>query len=96
MQNRNRITDFENKFMVTKGGEGGNGLGFGIGIFTLRYIESLASGDMLYSTGNFIQYSVIIYIGKESEKEWMYVYVWLNYLVIQQKLSQHCKSTVLQ
>ena len=25
--------------------------------------------DLLYSTGNFTQYSVITYIGKESEKE---------------------------
>ena len=26
------------------------------------------------STGNSTQYSVIIYMGKESEKEWIYVY----------------------
>ena len=28
-----------------------------------------------YSTGNSTQYSVIIYMGKESEKEWMCVHV---------------------
>ena len=27
------------------------------------------------STGNSTQYFVITYIGKESEKEWIYVYV---------------------
>ena len=27
-----------------------------------------------YSTGNSAQYSVITYMGKESEKEWIYVY----------------------
>ena len=31
--------------------------------------------DPLYSTGNSTQYSVIIYVGKESEKELMYVHV---------------------
>ena len=31
--------------------------------------------DLLYSTGNSTQYSVISYMGKESEKEWIYVYV---------------------
>ena len=30
--------------------------------------------DLLYSPGNSIQYSVIIYMGKESEKEWVCVY----------------------
>ena len=29
----------------------------------------------LYSTGNSTQYSVIPYVGKESKKEWIYVYV---------------------
>ena len=28
-----------------------------------------------YSTGKSTQYCVIIYMGEESEKEWMYVYV---------------------
>ena len=31
--------------------------------------------DLLYSTGNSTLPSVIIYMGKESEKEWMCVYV---------------------
>ena len=30
---------------------------------------------LLYSTGNSTQYSVMIYMGKESKKEWTYVYV---------------------
>ena len=29
--------------------------------------------DLLYSTGNYIQYLVIIYNGKESEKEYTYI-----------------------
>ena len=35
-------------------------------------------------------------MGKEYEKEWMCVYVSLNHLIVQQKSSQHCKSTVIQ
>ena len=31
--------------------------------------------DLLYSTENSIQYSVIIYVGKESEREWMCAHV---------------------
>ena len=31
--------------------------------------------DLLYSTGNSTQYSVMTYMGKESKKEWIYVYV---------------------
>ena len=29
----------------------------------------------MYSTGNFTQYSVMTYMGKESKKEWIYVYI---------------------
>ena len=32
-------------------------------------------------------------VGKESEKEWLYVYVKLIHFVVQQKLTQHCEST---
>ena len=69
--------------------------GFGIGVNTVRYTECLASGDLLHSTKTSIQYSVIIYVGKESEREGMYVYIELNHFVVQQKSSQHCKSTTL-
>ena len=51
--------------------------------------------DLLYSTENSTQYSVKIYEGKESEREWMCVHVQMTHFVVQQKLSQHCKSTTL-
>ena len=60
---------------------------FAISICTLRFMEQSVIADLLYSTGNSIQYSVIIYMGKESEKEWMCVYIKLNHFVVQQKLS---------
>ena len=51
---------------------------------------------MLYSTRNSTQYSVITYMRKESEKEYIYVYGKLSYFAVCLKLTQHCKSTVLQ
>ena len=42
------------------------------------------------------QYSTITCTGKEYEKQWMCGYVQLTRFVIQQKLSQNCKSTVPQ
>ena len=42
---------------------------FVIGLCTLSYMDQLASGDLLCGPGNSIQYSVIIYVGKESESE---------------------------
>ena len=54
--------------MLAKGdrwGWGGRDCGFGIGTCTLRYMEWLANRDLLYSTGNSTQYSVMVYMGKE-------------------------------
>ena len=36
------------------------------------------------------------YMGKEPEKEWIDVYVFLNYLAEHLKLTQYCKSTIPQ
>ena len=38
--------------------------------YILVYIKEIAYKDWLYSTENFIQYLVITYDGKESEKEY--------------------------
>ena len=45
---------------------------------------------LLYGTGNYIQNPVIKHNGKE------YIYVQLNHFAVHQKLTQHCKSTILQ
>ena len=42
---------------------------FVTGICTLLYMECMVSGDLLHSTGNSTQYSVITSVGKECEKE---------------------------
>ena len=66
MQNRNtrNTRRLQKHTMVTKGEQGGGG--FGIGLHTLRYMEGLASGDLLCSTESSSRYSVIIYAGEES------------------------------
>ena len=40
--------------------------------YTPLHIRQITNQDLLYSTGNSIQYSVMTYMGKESEKEWIY------------------------
>ena len=40
-----------------------------------RSTECFKVQYILYSTGNSTQYSVMAYMGKESKKEWIYVYV---------------------
>jgi len=38
-------------------------------------IYKITNKDLLYSTGNSTQYSVKTCMGRESKKEWIYVYV---------------------
>ena len=47
----------------------------GINIYTILYIKQIINKNLLCSTMNSSQYSVITYMGKESEKEWIYVYI---------------------
>ena len=56
-------------------GPGRDGLEVGTGICTVWYMEWLANGDLLYSTEDSTQYSVVISVGKESERECMCVHV---------------------
>ena len=76
MQNRNRLTDIENKLLVTKGErEGGRGK---LGVWDYHVhttIYKINNKDLLYSTGSYIQYLIITYNGKESEKEYIYSYI---------------------
>ena len=51
---------------------------------------------LLYSTRTSAHYCIITYMGKESEKEWIHVYVELIHFAVHLTLTQHCKSTVLQ
>ena len=72
---RNRQTDIENKLMITKGKRRGRGINqeFRINRYTLLYIKQINNEDLLYSTGIYIQYLVVTYSGKESEKWYTYI-----------------------
>ena len=63
--------------MVIKGERGKGQINWEIGtdINTLLYIKQITNKNLLYSTGNSTQYSVITYMGKESKEEWICVYV---------------------
>ena len=43
----------------------------GINIYTVLYIKQINNKDLLYSIGNYIQYLVTTYDGRESEKEYI-------------------------
>ena len=47
---------------------------FVISKYTLLYIKYVINKDLLYSTGNYIQYLVVTYNGKEPEKK----YIWID------------------
>ena len=36
-------------------------------------MKQITSKDLVYSTGNSTQYSVMTYTGKEYKKEWVYI-----------------------
>ena len=60
----------------------------------MYYIKEITNKDLLYSTGNYMQYLVTSYKGKKSEKEYVCIYVQLNYFAIHLKLTQCGKSTI--
>ena len=68
-------TDFRIKFRVIKGKTSGGGINqeFGINMYTLLYLKYITTTYCI--TQETTQYSVITYMEKQSEKEWIYVYV---------------------
>ena len=40
-------------------------------------IYTIDNKDLLYGTGNYIQYLVTTYNGKESEKAYIYIYIYI-------------------
>ena len=65
-------------------------------LFGQPSIKQITNKDLLYSTRSSTQYSVITYMRKESEKEWIYVYVLLNHFAVYLKITQYCESIILQ
>ena len=67
LQNRNRLTDTEDRLVVAKGERDGRGMDweFRISRCKLLYTEWINNKVLLYSTENYIQYLVINNNGKE-------------------------------
>ena len=57
LENRNRLTDIENRFVVAKGKVGGSGMDweFGVSRCKLLHLEWISDEVLLCSTGKFIQ-----------------------------------------
>ena len=62
--------------MVAEGEAVGGGMEWKVGVSRCKLlcIEWINNKDLLYRRGNSTQYLGITYNGKESEKEWIYVY----------------------
>ena len=69
---QNRVTEVENKLMVTRG-EGGSDKLENWDLHVHTTIYKITNKDLLYSSGNSTQYSVMAYMGKESKREWIYI-----------------------
>ena len=57
LQNRNRLTDIENRLVVAKGNREGSGMDweFGVSRCKLFHLEWISNEVLLHSTGNYIQ-----------------------------------------
>ena len=81
LQNRNSLTDTENRLVVAKAEKGGGYMDWelGIGRWKLLHIEWINYKVLLLSTRNYIQYPEINHNGKEHKKECMYNWITLLY-----------------
>ena len=70
---RGPSSDLQMPCVCPKGGRGGGRMDwkFGISGYKLLYGEWINSKVLLYSTGNYVQYSVIKHNGKEHGKEYV-------------------------
>ena len=65
--------------------------------YTLLYINQIKNKDLLYNTGNCIQYLVTIYSGKSLKKNtyiWIFTYIYIyniSHHFLYQKQAQYCK-----
>ena len=69
---------------------------FQINIYISLCIKQINNKNLLYSTGNYIQHSVITFNGKESERINKYMYVQLyththsSHFAVHKKMIQNC------
>ena len=81
--------------------------GFNSHLFSVMETFALNDKVLLYTTGNcqYTQFLIINHNGKEYEKDYIYIYIYIHThththitqsFAVYQKLTQHCKSTILQ
>ena len=65
----------QNQTYGYKGEMLGRGINWEVWIYmyTILYMEYISKKDLQHNRGKSTQYSVLIYMGKETEKEWTYV-----------------------
>ena len=68
---------------------------FGVSRCKLFHLDWISNEVLLNSTGNYIQPLGIDHDGRQYEKK-MYIYVGLGHSAVQQKWTQHCKSTIIK
>ena len=56
---------------------------------TLLYLKWITNKDLLYSTGNSVQFYVAAWMGGEFGGAWIHVYVWPSPFAVCLKLPQH-------
>ena len=59
-------------------------------MYTLLCLKWITTNDLLYSTRNSAQCYMAAWMGRELEREWIHVYVWLDPFVVHLKVLQHC------
>ena len=74
---KTKLTD--NKENFPQRGNGLRGRGAPDDPHTPLYIRQIPNKDLLYSTGNSTQYSVITQMRKDPGKEWIYVHAWQGF-----------------
>ena len=57
--------------------------------------EWITNENLLCSTGNSTQCSVVTYMGRKFKKEWIYVHIIADSLCCLAETKQHCKATIL-
>ena len=89
-----------NRLVVAKGEGGGRGMNreFRVGRCKLLHLEWINNEFLLYSIVNYVQFLGMERDGRQYEKKNVYTHTHTHmaHYAVQQRLTQHCKSTILQ
>ena len=93
LQNRNGLTDLENKLMVTKDEDWGEGIAreFGMHLHTLLHLTRITNKELLYSTGTLLN---VMWPTKREKNLKRSEYMYINWITLLYTSSYH--NTVYQ